>query len=491
MWGGERPGVSNPGGPALNEKSATPRDHTLPDTRQRVVLVGADLPEHYGTAIGGPADLHELGLLVDTAGGLIVGTVHQKREKPEARTFIGKGKLEELRAVVEATGANLVVFDNELSPAQGRNLTKELGGKDKKEKKDKFAPPPVGPDGSPIRKTRVRSAVETGDKVSVIDRTELILDIFAMHARTRQARLQVEMAQLQYQLPRLVKLWSHLERQAGGIGTRGPGETQLETDRRLVKMRMAHLKKELLAIDEAREVQTRRRREQFAVSLVGYTNAGKSTLMNGITGAGVLVEDKLFATLDATTRRVEIDERRQFLLSDTVGFIRRLPHHLVESFRATLQEVAESDLLLHVVDASHPDPEHPIAAVDEVLGELAPDGLPTLMVFNKMDRVPAELAETLRNQFGRRYEGALFVSALDPAGCAAVREAVESRLLAGERVVRLEVPYTRMDLVAVFHRTGSVLEEEHGEHGVRLAVRLKEEELSRLLGRDSGVKVIA
>ncbi len=463
----------------------------MPDTRQRVVLVGVDLPDHYRKAIGGPADLHELGLLVDTAGGLIVGSVHQKREKPEARTFIGKGKLEELRAVVVATGANLVVFDNELSPGQGRNLTKELSGKqDKEDKKKKWEEPELGPDGMPVRKTRARNVADKKIDISVIDRTELILDIFAMHARTRQARLQVEMAQLQYQLPRLVKLWSHLERQAGGIGTRGPGETQLETDRRLIQMRMAHLKKELIAIDEAREVQTRRRREQFAVSLVGYTNAGKSTLMRGITGADVLVEDKLFATLDATTRRVEIDERRQFLLSDTVGFIRRLPHHLVESFRATLQEVAESDLLLHVVDASHPDPEHPIAAVDEVLGELAPDGLPTMMVFNKMDRVPAELAETLRNQYGRRYEGALFVSALDPAGCAAVREAVEARLLAGERVVRLEVPYTRMDLVAVFHRTGSVLEEEHGEHGVRLAVRLKDEELSRLLGRDSGVKVI-
>jgi GTPase len=483
--------LSDPEDP-LNENPATTPAGNLPDTRQRVVLVGADLPEHYGKSIGGPADLHELGLLVDTAGGLIVGTVHQKREKPEARTFIGKGKLEELRAVVEATGANLVVFDNELSPAQGRNLTKELGGKkDKEDKKKKWEEPALGPDGAPVRKTRVPGAADRTKDISVIDRTELILDIFAKHARTRQARLQVEMAQLQYQLPRLVKLWSHLERQAGGIGTRGPGETQLETDRRLVKMRMAHLKKELIAIDEARTVQTRRRREQFAVSLVGYTNAGKSTLMNGITGAGVLVEDKLFATLDATTRRVEIDERRQFLLSDTVGFIRRLPHHLVESFRATLQEVAESDLLLHVVDASHPDPEHPIAAVDEVLAELVPDGLPTMMIFNKMDRLSPDHAETLRNQFGRRYEGALFVSALDPAGCADVRAAVEARLLAGERVVRLEVPYSRMDLVSVFHRTGSVLEEEHGEHGVRLAVRLKDEELSRLLGRDSGVKVIS
>ncbi len=422
---------------------------------QRVVVVGVDLPDRFGDGLGGETDLEELGRLVETAGGIVVGEVRQRRDRPAPGIFLGKGKLEELQAIVAATDARLVVFDNGLSPAQGRNLEKALNGKE--------------------------------ERVSVIDRTELILDIFARHARTRQARLQVELAQLQYMLPRLRKLWSHLERQGGGIGTRGPGETQLETDRRLVDKRIAQLKRELAEIVASRRVQARRRRELFTVTLVGYTNAGKSTLMRGLTGAEVLVEDQLFATLDATTRRVEIDERHRFLLTDTVGFIRRLPHHLVESFRATLQEVADSDLLLHVVDASDPERRKRIAAVEEVLRDLSPPGQPRLLVFNKIDRLAPDELERLRNGH-RGRDDVVLVSALAEDGCLAVRSAVLDRMLALETVTRLEVPYDRMDLVAVFHRTGSVLEEQHDGRLCRVTVRLRRDELARLLSREPALR---
>ncbi len=432
------------------------------ELRERTVMIGVDLPERFGRNAGA-CDLEELARLIDTAGGVVTGEVRQKRERPSASTFIGKGKVEELVAVVSGTDATLVVCDNDLSPAQGRNLEKALN-----------------PDDD----------LDAVGRVSVIDRTELILDIFANHAQTRQARLQVELAQLQYMLPRLRKLWSHLERQAGGIGTRGPGETQLETDQRIIGQRLARLKRELADIAADRTTQTKRRGRQFKVSLVGYTNAGKSTLMNAITGAGVLVEDQLFATLDATTRRVDVDERRRFLLSDTVGFIRRLPHNLVESFRATLQEVAEADLLLHVVDASSDDPNHQIAAVNTVLAELVPEERDTIMVYNKMDRLSPDAAEAFRNLNGRRDQEALFVSALDENGPEEVRSAVVARLLGREQVVRLQVPLTRMDLVAVFHRTGSVLEEEHDVDYCRLAVRIREQELKRLLGRETDIVLL-
>jgi len=442
-------------------------EHDLNKQRERVIIAGVDLPIRFGDTKGGDCDLDELERLVDTAGGKVLGEVRQRRDRPAPSTLIGKGKLEELEAVVKETEATLVVFDNELSPAQGRNLEKALNSKDGK-------PNRPGDEG----------------KVSVIDRTELILDIFANHARTRQARLQVELAQIQYMLPRLTKLWSHLERQAGGIGTRGPGETQLETDRRLVGKRLAKLKKDLVQVAADREVQSRRRREQYTAALVGYTNAGKSTLLRALTGADVLVENKLFATLDTTTRRIELDERRRLMLSDTVGFIKRLPHHLVESFQATLAEVAEADLLVHVVDAADDDPELQIASVNEVLADLVPDDRDILMVFNKIDMLDPERAETVRNRFTRLFPGCLVVSALDEAGVDEVRQALEARLLEREQVVTIEVPYTRMDLVAVFHRTGSVLEETHSEQGVRLAVRLKEEELSRLSGGDADITIV-
>jgi GTP-binding protein HflX len=320
--------------------------------------------------------LEELARLTDTAGARVLDTITQRRGTIHPATFIGKGKLEELKAQCEASDADMVIFDDDLSPAQMRNLEKALGRK-------------------------------------VVDRSELILDIFARRAQSREARLQVELAQLEYTLPRLTGMWKHLERQAGGIGTRGPGETQLETDRRIVRERIARLKKELQAVEREREVQRRRRRREFRAAIVGYTNAGKSTLFNALTRSQVLVEDRLFATLDATTRKLVSPTRQVALLTDTVGFIRKLPHHLVASFHSTLVEAIEADLLLHVVDASDPHFRRQIAAVEEVLESILEGPRPTTLVFNKTDLIAdPDVVAGLRVEFpgsfavsGRTGEG--------------------------------------------------------------------------------------
>jgi len=428
-------------------------DRAEAQRRERAILVGVHLPPDPDDALSGPADTEELTRLVDTAGGETVATLEQRLQRPNPASFLGKGKLEELKEAVVAHQAELVVFDNDLAPNQGRNLQKTLG-----------------------------------EEVRVIDRTELILDIFARHARTRQAALQVELAQLEYALPRLRRLWRHLERQEAAIGTRGPGETQLETDRRLIGRRIAVLRRELKQIQGDQRIQTRAREGTYRVALVGYTNAGKSTLMNGITGAGVYVEDQLFATLDATPRRVEVDERRHFLLTDTVGFIRRLPHHLIESFRATLQEVADADLLLHVVDAGAADPERQIESVEAVLADLVPRGRPTVLVFNKLDTVPDP--ELLRNRVSRHHPGALFVSALAPAGAAAVREAVVVRLRSLEQVFHLQLPAGKLYLLGPWHRTGDVLAQTC-ENGVCTAtVRMRQEDARRLFAREPEVREV-
>ena len=321
-------------------------DVPRPPVTERALLVGH-------ASRGGPAlerSLDELALLADTAGARVLDRVRQRRGPVHPATFIGRGKLDELKERVGETRAEMVIFDDDLSPAQVRNLEKALD-------------------------------------VKVVDRSELILDIFSRRARTRESRLQVELAQLEYQLPRLTGMWKHLERQAGGIGTRGPGETQLETDRRIVRQRIAHLKRALEGVSRERETQRRRRRREFRVALVGYTNAGKSTLFNALTRASVFVEDRLFATLDATTRQMVGPDRRVVLLTDTVGFIRKLPHHLVASFRSTLVEVIEADLLLHVVDAADPDRDRQMRAVETVLEELLDGPRPTTLVFNKCDRL--------------------------------------------------------------------------------------------------------
>jgi GTP-binding protein HflX len=432
----------------MDNKNAWRWEQGGPD--ERAVLVGVHLPHVYDGDLGGRADIEELARLVETAGGRVIDRLEQRLKRPNSRVFLGRGKLEELKDLVTVRDANLVVFDNELSPAQGRNLEKELD-------------------------------------VNVIDRTELILDIFARHANTRQASLQVELAQLQYFLPRLRRLWSHLERQAGGIGTRGPGETQLETDRQLIGRRITRLKKVLREIATDRRVQRRVRHDMYRAVLVGYTNAGKSTLMNGVTGASVYVRDKLFATLDATTRRVEADERRRFLLTDTVGFIRRLPHHLVESFRATLMEVVDADLLVHVVDAASGDPELQIASVNKVLGELVPSEKDTLLVFNKLDKVDREL---FVNRFGRLFPDALFLSARHKEGHLALREAILDRIRRSEKVYRLRLPADRMHCLAVYHRSGAVLEQDYADGVCTATVRMTAEELRRLLAAEPSVELV-
>ena len=327
-----------------------------PPRIERAVLVG-----HFARdGKGFERSMDELGRLADTAGARAAATVRQKRGAVHPAHYIGKGKVEELRVLAEDLKADVAIFNDDLSPSQVRNLEKALG-------------------------------------IKVVDRSELILDIFARRARTRESRLQVELAQLQYTLPRLTGMWKHLERQAGGIGTRGPGETQLEVDRRKVREKIAGLKRQLEAVDRERETQRRRRRREFRAALVGYTNAGKSTLFNALTRADVFVEDRLFATLDATTRQMVSPDRRMVLLTDTVGFIRKLPHHLVASFRSTLVEATEADLLLHVVDASDPDHERQIAAVEGVLEGLLETPRPTVMVFNKADRLEdPERAAALR-----------------------------------------------------------------------------------------------
>jgi GTP-binding protein HflX len=338
--------------------------------------------------------LAELVLLADTAGAKVVGTLVQRRGTIHPATFVGKGKLEELKLLVETSKAELVIFDDDLSPAQVRNLEKATERK-------------------------------------VIDRSELILDIFARRARTRESRLQVELAQLEYTLPRLTGMWKHLERQAGGIGTRGPGETQLETDRRLVRERIARLKAALESVERERETQRHRRRREFRAALVGYTNAGKSTLFNALTRADVFVEDRLFATLDSTTRQMVSRERDVVLFTDTVGFIRKLPHHLVASFHSTLVEAIEADLLVHVIDAADPDFHRQILAVDgvldDILGEPRP---PRLLVFNKCDMLDEDAIAALRAE----HDGCLVLSArtgdgLDVLRTELFRRSAERRLV--------------------------------------------------------------
>jgi len=356
-----------------------PRTHEIlnPPKAERAVLVG-----HAGRdGRDLPRSLEELRRLADTAGARVLGELVQRRGGVHPPTFLGKGKLADLKALVGELEADLVLFNDDLSPSQVRNLEKALEAK-------------------------------------VVDRSELILDIFARRARSRESRLQVELAQLQYTLPRLTGMWKHLERQAGGIGTRGPGETQLETDRRIVREKIARLKQALEGVERERETQRRRRRGHFRAALVGYTNAGKSTLFNALTRAAVFVEDRLFATLDATTRQMVSPARQLALLTDTVGFIRKLPHHLVASFHSTLVEAVEADLLIHIVDAADPDLRRQMEAVDAVLEDLLAEPRPTVLVFNKLDLVAEE--ESVAG-IEAEFPEAFLVSAKTGAGLDALR----------------------------------------------------------------------
>jgi GTPase len=364
--------------------------------------------------------MEELAELASSAGAEVVDTVTQKLKKPTAPYYIGRGKAESLKHAVQDRHVTSVVFDDELSPAQSRNLENLLARK-------------------------------------VLDRTQLILDIFAQRARSREGRLQIELAQLQYLLPRLTRMWHHLSRQTGGIGTRGPGETQLEVDRRRVQERIARLERELEAVRKTRAVQRQgRRRHQWPVgAVVGYTNAGKSTLLNLLTGADVAAEDKLFATLDPTTRSFVLPNNQRVLLTDTVGFLRKLPHTLIESFKATLEEVSEADLLIHIVDLSHPRAEEQMAAVDDVIKELDAYGKQTLIVFNKIDNLPdRDLAE----MYVKRFPGSVAISARTGEGVNNLVQTLQDALSAWRLRSRFCVPVTESALLAEIHRIGHVLE---------------------------------
>src|SRR5438128_3814416 len=369
-------------------------------------------------------DLHdsmeELRELANSAGAQVVDTVTQKLAKPTAPFYIGKGKAEAIRDSVQSQQVTSVIFNDELSPAQGRNLENLLSRK-------------------------------------VIDRTQLILDIFAQRARSREGRLQIELAQLQYLLPRLTRMWDHLSRQTGGIGTRGPGETQLEVDRRRVQERIARLERELEAVRKTRAVQRQgRKRHQWPVAaVVGYTNAGKSTLLNLLTGADVATENKLFATLDPTTRSFVLPNKQRVLLTDTVGFLRKLPHTLIESFKATLEEVSEADLLIHIVDLSHPRVDEQMQAVDTVIKDLDAFGKQMLIVFNKIDKLPnRDLVES----YLKRFPGSVAISARTGEGVNKLVGALENALSSWRLRSRFRVPSNESALIAEIHRVGHVVE---------------------------------
>ncbi len=405
-------------------------DDGVKNSREKAVLVGVELS-------GADQDqslysLEELARLAATAGAEVLARLVQKRTRPDAATLLGRGKVEELAELCRAAEADLLIIDRELSQAQARNL-EELTG------------------------------------VRVIDRTQLILDIFAGRARTREGKLQVELAQLNYLLPRLTGRGVAMSRLGGGIGTRGPGETKLEADRRRIRKRLADLSREIASVKKHRDLLRRSRKDvPFPlVALVGYTNAGKSTILTRLTGADVLVEDKLFATLDPTTRRVVLPNNETILLTDTVGFIQNLPHHLVAAFRATLEEVVEADLLLHVIDASHPYVEKQIAAVESVLDSLGAGGKPVIMVYNKIDLAPQDYL-TMANK-GRR---AVAVSALEGHGFAGLLEALVFTLSAGRVRKKFFIPYQKSGLLSILHEKGNVVREEHGAAGLTVEAEI-------------------
>ena len=405
--------------------------------REKIVIVGVVLPGSTEEEV--EEHLDELALLIDTAGADVVERVLQRRSEPDPATYIGKGKAEELHQISEAVDADTVVFDDELTPAQQRYLEKILG----------------------------RTA---------IDRTDVILDIFAQNARTQEGKAQVELALLRHRLPRLRGRGLQLSRQQGGggsarIATRGPGETQLETDRRRLVRRIQKLEHDLKELRKQRHVQRKQRRSSpySAVSIVGYTNAGKSTLLNRLTEAGVVAENRLFATLDPRTRRLQLHGGETLLLSDTVGFIRKLPHGLVEAFRSTLEEVSEADFLLHVVDGSAVSPEEQIAAVHAVLEEIEAGSIPQLLAFNKLDVDPDGVKKLVA-----LHPGSVGFSALTGEGVDELLRTLSDRLRALANVVELLVPYDRGDVVAAVHREGEVLMESHEDVGTRLRARLDE-----------------
>jgi GTP-binding protein HflX len=388
--------------------------------------------------------LEELAELADTAGATVVGEVTQMLDRPHPGTYLGKGKIEELRGAIEEQQATVIIFDDELSPAQGRN-------------------------------------VETALNTRVVDRAELILDIFATRARTSEAKMQVELAQLEYTLPRLTRMWTHLEKFRGGIGMRGPGETQLETDRRLINNRIKLLKERLVDVTRARVVQRHSRKGEFRVSLVGYTNAGKSSVLRALAGdSQVFVEDRLFATLDPLTREVKLGEHQKALITDTVGFIRKLPHHLVASFRATLEEVNESDLLLHVIDASRATWEDQVRVVDGVLAELGVTEKPVLHVFNKIDRLDHDELLAMQERVRDKYPDSIFVSALAEGGLEPLMRSLVTRVRMMRPIAEVRIPAADGRLLAELHREGEVIDQRSEDSVLVLHVRATQALIGRL-----------
>ena len=399
---------------------------------EKAILAGLDADVFTRAETATEETLEELEALLETAGGTCVGKLLQSRPAPDPHSFLGEGKAEELRQAVEATGADMVIFDNDLSPSQIRSLEAITGA-------------------------------------TVMDRSALILDIFAQRAKTREGRLQVELAQYQYLLPRLSGMGTSLSRQGGGIGTRGPGETRLETDRRHIRERIAKLRQELKEVRRVRGVQRQLREKNSVpvVALIGYTNAGKSTLLNALTGAGIPANNRLFDTLDTTTRRLQVSDMLEVLLSDTVGFIAKLPHHLVEAFQATLEELQYADLLLHVIDASDPNREAHMAVVEELAEKLAPQGVPVIEVYNKADLVRAEDIPTGENKIA--------ISAASGTNLAGLLELIEQNLDTGVERLTLLLPYSKAGEVDRLHREAKVFSAEYENDGIRVDAALSRE----------------
>ncbi|HYC33203.1 MAG TPA: GTPase HflX [Gemmatimonadales bacterium] len=393
--------------------------------------------------------LEELTRLVDTAGAEVVGRMSQQVSTPNPATLIGEGKVEEVAHAVAESGASLVIFDEELSPVQGANLEREL-------------------------------------KVRVMDRPEVILDIFSTRARSHEAKLQVELAQLEYLLPRLTRMWTHLSRIRGGIGLRGPGETQLETDRRIIRRRIQALKAKLKGVERHRENLRSGRDRMLDVALVGYTNAGKSSILRALSGEhDIVVEDRLFATIDTLTREVDLGEGQRARVTDTVGFIRKLPHHLVASFRATLEEAREADILLHIVDSSHPDWEGQMHVVERVLAELDLADRPLIPVFNKIDAVPDP--EGFAARVKELHPDAIVVTTVRTNGLAPLKAGLRDLERVGRPMVRVRLPVTEGARLAALYRDGEVVSREEHESAVELVVRLDQWQVDRL--RHEGVDV--
>lgn len=419
------------------------RDRAQAVDQEVALLVRVILPEHNVVNELNSDPLEELEGLANTAGAIVVTGMTQRREKPDTATYLGKGKVDELQNLCEFHAADVVIFDNDLSPAQVRNLEQTL-------------------------------------KVKVLDRTELILDIFASRAQTYEARLAVELAQLEYSLPRLKRMWTHLSRLKMGVGMRGPGEKQLEVDRRLVEKRIHDLKTELKQVEKRKEIQVRSRRGLMTVSLVGYTNAGKSTLMNALTEAEVLAEDKLFATLDTRTRRWSLPSWGPVLLSDTVGFIRDLPHRLIASFKATLEEARQADLLLHVADASNPAVYKQISAVYDVLEEIGIEEKDTLLILNKVDNASPTQLDAVLN----RYPTAVQVSAKTGQGSGDLLQAVSDALSRFFRDVDIEFDVGNGKLLAYLSAHGEVVSTKYTETSVVVHARMPQKYLGRIDPQD-------